>query len=151
MPARKHRPAKPVMADLLPPDSASAALSLLAFFGDPKNQARAKTMLAALQDATKANQEALAGFGPANRIADLEAEAESGRTAAAEELAAAKVEAVRIITIANADAEARIKILDSRESAIGEREHLVKSGERGLEQKRTEFEHETAGLRKVLG
>ncbi len=148
---RYRRHIEPVAAGAPPVDSIESGLSLLLFLSDPKAQKTAKAMLESLQTAVKANKELLAAFGPANKIVDLEADAEADRAAAAQELADAKAEAKVIITDANGKAEGRIAILNERDADISARERSVVDHEQALSDKEAAFERETAGLRKALG
>ena len=88
MPTRsmRKRPPAPVTAAGQPSaDAILAGLSLLAMFGNTAGAKQAKATLEAMQAATQANSSALEGFGPADRIADMAAQAELDRSTAATE------------------------------------------------------------------
>ncbi len=152
MPARIYkRPAAPVAVAGAPtPESIQLALWLLLFLSDAKGQKTAKVTLEAMQAAATANAQALESFGPARRIADLQAEAEQDRAKAAEELARAKAnvqqmeqDAVGRIATQQEEAGAQRRQLDERQKALE-----VAEGE--LAEKQAAFERETAGLQRAL-
>ena len=126
MPARNFRsPVAVAVAGAPPAETVGAALSLLALFGDPAAVKQAKATLAAMQAAAKANAEAMAGFGPAEHIVELEAEAEAARERARDELERARVEAKRLVAdgkdrVAASQAElaAERGRLEAREAAV---------------------------------
>ncbi len=147
---RFSRPAEPVAVGAPSPESIESALSLLLFLSNTKSQKTAKAMLEAMLTAGKANAQALEGFGPANRIADLQEAAEADRAAAAQELQRAKAAAGQMEQEAVARITEEREQLTAERSQLAERERAVEAGEQVLAEQRLSFETETAGLRKAL-
>lgn len=145
-----RRPIAPVMAGAPPAESIDAALSMLLFLSDPKGQKTAKVTLEALQNAVKENTKVLESFGPANRIAALESEAETDRADAAQVLADAKAEAATIVSNANGKAEGRIAILDTRDADLSNRERALEARTETHDKRVANFARESAGLRAAL-
>ena len=149
MPHRNFRPSVGV-AGVPAPDSVAAALALLQFLGTVKGRETTEALLKSLGAAVKANTEALAGFGGAAHIVQLETEIEADRAAAEEELAAAKLEAKRLV----ADGQDRVKAghagLADERRALDDRAAAITAEAKALADRQAAFAKETAGLRKAL-
>ena len=151
MPARNFRsPVAVAVAGAPPAETVGAALSLLALFGDPAAVKQAKATLAAMQAAAKANAEAMAGFGPAEHIVELEAEAEADRIKARDELERARAEAKRLV----ADGKDRVavgqaELVDQRRQ-LDHRAADLTAAEQALAERQAAYAKQTAGLRAAL-
>ena len=151
MPARNFRsPVAVAVAGAPPAETVGAALSLLALFGDPAAVKQAKATLAAMQAAAKANAEAMAGFGPAEHIVELEASAVADRDRAKEELAAARTEAKRLISDAGDRQKAGQAELAAERRKLDDRAAALAAEAKALDDRQKKFQKETAGLRAAL-
>ena len=152
MPARtRKRPSPPIaIAGAPSPEAIGSGLGLLAFLASPDGMKQAQGILAAMESAATANAEAVAAYGPADKIADLQDAAGADREAAAQALADARTEAKAIEAEATEQAKAQREQLEGERRQLGERETALGVAERDLAAAQAAFAKETAGLRQAL-